>query len=36
MTTLVAAVHESVPGTLRHLTATQHFDRIRTEADIDQ
>jgi hypothetical protein len=33
---LSAAQHESADGTLRHFTATQHFDRFRTEADIDQ
>jgi hypothetical protein len=33
---LFAALHESVTGTLRHFTATQHFDRFRIEADIDQ
>jgi hypothetical protein len=26
----------SESGTLRHFTATQHFDRFQTEADIDQ
>jgi hypothetical protein len=31
---LFAALHESASGTLRHFTATQHFGRFQTEADI--
>jgi hypothetical protein len=27
-------MHESAYGTLRHFTATQHFGRFQTEADI--